>query len=176
MFTTLMLFAIPTLGFRLLAVVGVRRFADWRTSAAHGLAVMLVFTGAAHFVPDSVTVMPSHGDMVAMVPPFVPFPSLVVYGTGVLEFLGALGLVLARTRTAAGIGLSVLFVLMFPANVYAALENVPLNGDPATPLWFRIPEQIVFIAVALWAAGVVNRQPAHPAVAAREPRPANRAG
>lgn len=170
-----MLLSIPTLAFRLLGAVGVRRFADWRTSTAHGLAVMLVFTGAAHFVPDSVTVMPSHGDMVAMVPPFVPFPSQAVYATGVLELLGALGLVLARTRTAAGIGLSVLFVLMFPANVYAAVENVPLNGDPATPLWFRIPEQIVFIAVALWAAGVTDKQPARPAVTAREPRAANRA-
>ncbi|GAA1579899.1 hypothetical protein GCM10009678_73260 [Actinomadura kijaniata] len=158
MFDTLMLLLGPLLGFRLLGALGVRRFADWRVAAGHGLALMLVFTGAAHFVPDSVTVMPGHDDMVTMVPPFVPFPHLAVYATGVLELLGALGLVVARTRLAAGVGLAVLFVLMLPANIHAALADVPLNGDPATPLWFRIPEQIVFIAVALGAAGVGARR------------------
>ncbi|WP_218826185.1 DoxX family protein [Actinomadura mexicana] len=121
-------------------------------SGAHALATMLLFTGAAHFVPDSVTVMPSHGDLAAMVPPFVPLPHLMIYATGVLELLGAVGLVVATTRTTAGFGLAALFVLMFPANVYAAIEDVPLNDDPATPLWFRVPEQILFITVALWAA------------------------
>lgn len=41
---------------------------------------------------------------------------------------------------------------MLPANVYAAVADVPLGDDPATPLWFRIPEQAVYIAVALLAA------------------------
>ncbi|WP_067475215.1 DoxX family protein [Actinomadura hibisca] len=152
MFDTLLLLFGPWLGFRLLGLLGVARFATWRVSGAHALAAMLVCTGTAHFMPDSVTVMPSHADMTAMVPPFVPFPDLMVYATGVLELLGALGLVRTATRPVAGIGLVVLFVVMFPANVYAAIEDVPLNGDPATPLWFRIPEQLVFIAVALWCA------------------------
>jgi uncharacterized membrane protein len=156
MFGTLMLVAGPWLGFRLLGALGVGRFATWRASAAYGLAVMLVFTGSAHFAPESVTVMPSHADLVAMVPTFLPFPGLLVYVTGMLELLGALGLVVASTRSAAGIGLAVLFVLMLPANIHAAVENVPLNGDPATPLWFRIPEQIVFIGIALWGGGAVD--------------------
>lgn len=157
MFTTLLLLVIPSLGFRLLGALGVRGFADSRVCAAHGLAVMLFFTGLAHFLPESVTAMPGHDDMVAMVPSFVPFPRFMVYATGVLEFLGALGLLLERTRPAAGVCLAVLFVLMFPANVHAALEEVPLNGDPATPLWFRAPEQVLFIAVALWASGIGRR-------------------
>lgn len=152
MFGTVMLLVVPTAVFRLLGALGAGRFATWRVSAAHGLAVLLVFTAAAHFAPPGVTVMPSREDMEAMVPPFVPFPTAVVYATGVLELLGAAGLVRASTRTPAGIGLAVFFVLIFPANVYAALEDVPSNGDPATPLWFRIPEQLLFIATALWAA------------------------
>ncbi|WP_106403485.1 DoxX family protein [Actinocorallia populi] len=157
MFTTLLLFAIPALGFGLLGVLGVRRFTDPRVCAAHGMAVMLLFTGLAHFLPESVTAMPGHDDMAAMVPSYVPFPRFMVYATGVLEFLGALGLVLARTRPAAGACLALLFVLMFPANVHAAAEGIPLNGDPATPLWFRLPEQLLFIAVALWASGIARR-------------------
>lgn len=154
MFFTLMLLMVPALAFRTLGVLGIRRFASWRVSFAHGLAVMLLFTGSAHFLPDTVTVAPSHDDLAAMVPSFVPFPDFMIYLTGVLELLGAVGLVLTRTRALAGIGLAVLFVLMVPANIYAAVEDIPLNGEAATPLWFRLPEQIVYLAVALWAAQV----------------------
>ncbi|MFI6869783.1 hypothetical protein [Nocardia sp. NPDC050406] len=168
MFQTLLLLLVPALAFRLLGVLGVRRFASWRVSFAHGLAVMLVFTGSAHFLPDTVSAAPSHDDLTAMVPSYVPFPGFMVYLTGVLELLGALGLVVHRTRAVAGIALAVLFVLMLPANIHAALEDIPLNGEEPTPLWFRVPEQIVFIAVALWAAGV--RVPA--SVSARRGVPA----
>ncbi|WP_405763375.1 hypothetical protein OG234_32970 [Streptomyces sp. NBC_01420] len=163
MFESLMLLAVPTLVFRLLGALGVRRFASWRAALVHGLAGLFVASGAAHFVPDGGGVMPSHDDLTAMVPPFVPLPHLVVYGTGALELLGAAGLVRAATRPVAGICLAVLLVLMLPANVYAALEDVPLDGDPATPLWFRIPEQAVYIAVALLAAGEGDgaRRPGH---------------
>jgi len=62
-----------TLGFRILGALGVRRFRSWPVAAAHALAVMLVLTASAHFVPASVTVMPNHADMVRMVPPFLPY-------------------------------------------------------------------------------------------------------
>ncbi|MER6948807.1 hypothetical protein ABT294_32780 [Nonomuraea sp. NPDC000554] len=152
MFLVVTVLAIAVLAFRLLGVVGVGRFAGWQVCAAHGLAVMLVVTASAHFVPAGVTVMPNHADMVRMVPPFVPFPSFMVYATGVLELLGAAGLVLSATRRAAGIALAVLFVLLLPANVHAAVAGTPFNGEVATPLWFRIPEQVLYIGVALWAA------------------------
>jgi len=143
--------------FRGLGALGVRRFATWRVSAAHALAVMLFMAGTAHFMPASVTVMPNAQDLAAMVPPFVPFPLFMVYLTGVLELAGAVGLILTRTRWAAGICLAALFVIMLPANIYAALEGIPLAGDPATPLWIRVPEQLVYIAVALWAAWTAPR-------------------
>ncbi|MEV0201799.1 hypothetical protein [Nonomuraea sp. NPDC050691] len=152
MFGLVILLLATTAGLRGLGALGVRRFASWPVSGAHPLALLLVVTASAHFAPAGVTVMPTHADLVAMVPPFVPFPSLMVYATGVLELLGAAGLVVAATRRAAGVALALLFVLLLPANVYAALAGVPFQGGPATPLWVRIPEQILYIAVALWAA------------------------
>ncbi|WP_030966163.1 hypothetical protein [Streptomyces sp. NRRL S-378] len=151
MFGTLMLIAVPSALFRLLGAFGVGRFATWRLSVLHGLAVMLVFTATAHFAPSALGPVPGHHDLVAMVPPYVPFPRLAVYATGVLELLGAAGLVREATRPAAGVALAALFVLMLPANIHAAVEHIPFNGEPATPLWFRIPEQAVFIGIALWA-------------------------
>jgi uncharacterized membrane protein len=143
---------LATLLFRGLGVLGVNRFARWPVAAAHGLAVMLVLTASAHFVPAEVTVMPNHADLVRMVPPFVPYAGAMVYLTGVLELLGALGLVLAATRRAAGWSLAALFVALLPANIYAAVEQVPFAGGEASPLWQRVPEQLLYLAVAVWAA------------------------
>ncbi|MFI5715972.1 hypothetical protein [Nocardia sp. NPDC051750] len=152
MFGTLMLFVAPTLVLRLLGVLGVQRFATWRDAAAHGLAFLFTMTGLAHFMPDSVTVMPSHNDLAAMVPSAIPFAHFAVYATGVLELAGAAGLIFTAGRRWAGIGLAALLVVMIPANIYAAVEDIPLNGEPPTPLWFRIPEQIVYFVLALWVS------------------------
>ena len=77
---------------------------------------------------------------------------LFVFVTGILEILGAIGLLILQVRTAAGICLAILFVAMFPANINAALKQVPLRGKSATPLWLRLPMQGLFIALALWVA------------------------
>src|SRR5690349_24490211 len=98
MFEGLLLLFVPWLAFRTAGALGVTRFASWRSSAAHALAVMLIFTGAAHFAPDSLTVMPSHDDLTTMVPPFVPPPDLTLYATGVLELLAAARLGQRPTR------------------------------------------------------------------------------
>ena len=146
------------LAFRGLGALGVRRWATWPDSGAHALALMLLMTASAHFAPGDVTTMPNHDDLEAMVPSAVPFASAVVYLTGALELLGAVGLVLERTRRAAGVCLALLFVAMLPANVHAALEGVELAGDPATPLWQRIPEQVLYVGVALWPSARAGRQ------------------
>jgi uncharacterized membrane protein len=149
---------LATAAFRALGALGVRRFASWPVSAAHAMAVMLLFTASAHFVPSSVTMMPNHADMVRMVPPFLPFADALVYLTGVFELLGAAGLVIAATRKPAGYALAALFVGLLPANIYAAVADVPFAGGEATPLWQRIPEQVLYIAVAVWVARTATRR------------------
>jgi uncharacterized membrane protein len=150
---------LTTLVFRALGALGVRRFATWPASAAHGMVVMLLFTASAHFVPAEVTAMPNHADMVRMVPPFLPFADALVYLTGVLELLGAVGLVITATRWAAGYALAALFVALLPANIHAVVADVPFAGGEATPLWQRIPEQILYLAVAVWVARTATRAP-----------------
>ncbi|WP_280382538.1 DoxX family protein [Nocardia wallacei] len=151
MFDTLALLLISSVIFRALGAFGVSRFTDWRTALAHGLAFMMAVTGIAHFMPDTIDIMPSHDDLVTLVPGYVPAPDFMVYATGVLELLGSVGLIVGATRAIAGVSLIGLYIAMFPANLHSALNDVMLNGDPAVPLWFRIPEQIVFIAAAMTA-------------------------
>ncbi|WP_433248869.1 DoxX family protein [Streptosporangium sp. CA-135522] len=170
MFDIVIVLTVALLGFRLLGALGAGRFATWTAGAAHAMAVMLVVTASAHFVPASVTVMPNHADLARMVPSFVPYPDVMVYVSGVLELLGAAGLVLSATRRAAGICLAALFALLLPANVYAAVTDVRFNGDEATPLWFRIPEQLLYIAVALWVARSAGATTARHAPGSPRPR------
>ena len=131
-----------TLGARLVGWLGVDYVDSWPAAIAVGLAAMFVVTGVAHFVN------PLRRDMIAIVPPRLPAPGLLVTITGVLELLGAVGLLYPPTRVAAAVSLFVLMLVMFPANVYASrMPNPPKSMTTRLPL--RTVEQIVFVGAAL---------------------------
>jgi uncharacterized membrane protein len=73
-----------------------------------------------------------------------------------MELVAAARLLLAVVAPLAGAGLVLQLVVMFLANVKAALENLPLRNkllaEPATPVAFRLPMQILFISVTWWAS------------------------
>jgi hypothetical protein len=53
-----------------------------------------------------------------------------------------------------------LFVALLPANIHAATADVAFaNGEAATPLWQRIPEQVLYLAVVLWVARTADNRP-----------------
>ena len=76
----------------------------------------------------------------------------IIYLTGALQILGAIGLLVPRTRRLAGICLALLLVAMFPGNVYAAINEIQFRGDAPTPLWLRTPIQLFFIGMVLWTS------------------------
>jgi len=43
-------------------------------------------------------------------------------------------------------------IALLPANIHAALNQLSLRGRATTPLWLRIPLQLLFIGLALSAA------------------------
>ena len=133
--------------FRAIGSAGVHVLASLQHSALYALAVMFVFTATAHFNKMK-------HDLAQMIPLSFPRPLLIVYITGVLEHLGAVGLVLPQFRRLAGFCLIALLVGMFIANVNAAQRGVTLRGKPPTPLWLRAPMQILFIALLWWSTRV----------------------
>src|SRR4051812_28041293 len=84
-----------TLGARAVGLFGFSYVDTWATAFAVGLAVMFTMTGVAHFAPGM------RQDMIAIVPPRLPSPRLLVTVSGVLELLGAAGLLYPPTRVAA---------------------------------------------------------------------------
>lgn len=131
---------------RLLGLAGLDALDSWQPALRGGLALMFVITGVVHFVPSW------RRDMIAMVPPALPRPDLLVTLTGVLELAGAVGLLIAPLAPFAAIGLALLMVAMFPANISAARRGLRLAGKPVTPLVQRTVLQVVFIGAAIAAA------------------------
>src|SRR5262249_804657 len=108
-------------------------------------AAMFVLTGIAHFAP------PLRRDLVAIVPPRLPAPAVLVTVTGVLELLGVVGLLLPATRVAAAVCLLVLMLAMFPANVYAVrMLNPPKSMTSRLSL--RSAVEVIFLAAAIAVA------------------------
>ena len=132
---------------RLVGALGVAAFASWQGSARYALALMFLFTASAHFNR-------MRHDLANMIPDSFPRPLLIVYVTGGLEVLGALGLLLPSFRRAAGLCLIVLLIGMFVANINAAQKGVTLGGKAPTPLWLRTPMQILFISLLWWSTRV----------------------
>jgi uncharacterized membrane protein len=130
---------------RSIGATGVWPSADsWSGALRFGLAAMFLFTAGSHFHPRT------RPDLIRMVPTSLPAPALLVTGTGVLEIIGAIGLLVPQTRTAAAYGLIALLVAMLPANVHAARAGVVIAGRRATPLMWRLPLQLFWIAALWW--------------------------
>lgn len=117
---------------------------SWAASTRVGLAAMLCFTAVAHFND-------MRPDLVAMVPPSVPNPEFMVTFTGICEVLGAVGLLVPRTRRIAAVALILFLIVVLPANIHAAQAGVTLRGAPATPLVPRILLQALFIGLVWWS-------------------------
>jgi uncharacterized membrane protein len=107
-----------------------------------GMSAMLIMTTIGHFMFPK--------GMALMLPDFIPYKVALVYLTGILELLAAIGLLLLRFRTMTAWCLIVFFVLLTPANIYAAIKHVNLetatfDGPGLSYLWYRIPLQVFFI-------------------------------
>jgi uncharacterized membrane protein len=116
----------------------------WKTPLRWLLAAVMVAAGAFHFIkPDA---------LAQIVPPFFPNPRLLVAFTGVCEIAGGVGLLIPRLSRAAAWGLLLLYIGVFPANVYQAVSHVQNTAVPVPEIvyWLRLPLQALPIALAYW--------------------------
>jgi uncharacterized membrane protein len=114
----------------------------WWTALRVGLAAMFLLTASAHWGKR-------RDDLIRMVPAALPRPDLLVTVTGICEILGAVGLLISRVAPVAALGLTLLLIALFPANVRAARQAIAIGGRPATPLLTRAVIQIVFLTATI---------------------------
>jgi len=108
-------------------------------------AVMFVLIGMMHLAtPRKLTYM---------IEGWLPYALELVLISGVLEIVFGIGLLVPAVRSYAAWGLILLLIVMFPANIYVAVKQLPAPGGlPAKPwyTWSRLVFQPVYIAWVWW--------------------------
>lgn len=114
------------------------------------LAGAMIAVGVMHFTNEPF--------FTRIVPSWLPMAKLLVYVSGVFEIaLGVLVLV-PKTRRFAGLGLTALYVAVFPANINMVLHPELGGTLPTWALWARLPFQILFILFALWVTEALPKK------------------
>jgi len=107
-------------------------------------SVFYVIVGIKHFIDPNY--------FLAIIPPYLPYHLELVYLSGLFEILFGLMILIPRYRYLGSIGLILLLVAVFPANIYLAQsaqaqEAIGATQDIAT---WRLPVQGIFIWIAYW--------------------------
>ncbi|UJR84332.1 hypothetical protein [Sandaracinus amylolyticus] len=141
MMPLIVLFVVPLIVRSIAARRGSRGdFGTWPGALCAGVATTFVLTGAGHFVG-------MREELIRMVPPALGDAGFWVTFTGVAELAGAVGILVPATRKLAALGLVVLLVAVFPANVH----ELSLQHAPLASFLGRAAEQLVYLAAVLVA-------------------------
>ena len=105
------------------------------------LSAFFIAAGANHFLNPDI--------YLSMMPPWLPAREMMNQISEGAEVAGGLGILIPRTRRAAAIGLILLLLAVFPANLHVALHGWPGTDIPRWALWLRLPFQLALIA---WVA------------------------
>jgi len=100
--------------------------------------------GIAHFTATGVEMK--------IIPPWMPEHRLLVQISGAFELIGALGILVPRTRRVAGMGLALLTLAVTPANVYMWQRAELFPMIPYWILTLRLPLQAALIICIWWAS------------------------
>ena len=121
-----------------------------RSVARWVLAAVYLTAGIFHIaVPEP---------FLTITPDWVPYPHQAILGTGLCELAGAAGLLTARLRWIAGVGLAAYAVCVYPANIKHAIDGIHLPPMPDSWLYHgpRLALQPVLVWWALFCAGVID--------------------
>lgn len=118
-----------------------------RTVAAFALGAAFVWIGVQHFV-DPAWFEP-------IVPAVLGAPRFWVLASGVAEIAVGLALIVPATRAYGGLACAALLVVLYWANLYMWVENVPLDGKTYANVWhvLRLLIQLGLIVASLFIAG-----------------------
>jgi uncharacterized membrane protein len=115
---------------------------SWRLAALALVFAWFLLGGIGHFVlADAFT---------SVVPPYVPYPRLVVLATGAFEIAGALALLHGAWRVRVGWALMAFTICVTPVHI-DMLINADRHTIGAPALWARLLFQPVYVWI-IWFA------------------------
>lgn len=105
--------------------------------------------GIAHFT--------STDFFVAIMPPYIGYHTEIVYVSGVLEILGAIGILIPAFRQWAGNGLLLLVVCVSPANIHMWLNPDLFPDVSEVFLSIRLVVQVLLLMLIWWCTRTPER-------------------
>lgn len=135
----LYVFLVATLLLRLAGTTFVPALDSWPEAVRFGLVPLFLLTASAHWGKR-------RPDLVRMIPPSFPNSEGLVTLTGVLEIAGAVGLLISPLVLWAALGLTLLLLAVFPANIHAARNRLTIDGRSVPALGPRMLIQVLFLA------------------------------
>ena len=110
-------------------------------------SIFYVIVGIKHFIEP--------GYFLSIVPPYLPYHLELVYISGLFEILFGLLILFPKYRYYGAIGLILLLVAVFPANIYLAQSKEAQEAIGATQeiATWRLPIQ----GVLIWIAYFIRR-------------------
>ena len=107
------------------------------------IATFFLVGGIGHFTSSEF--------FLAIMPSYLPYHWELVILSGIFEIMGAIGLLLPKTRLLAAYGLIALCIAVFPANINMAMNPESFPQVPLIFLYIRLPLQFVFIYFIWWS-------------------------
>ena len=108
------------------------------------MSIAYTYVGVRHFIdPDF---------FLAIMPNYLTFHLEFVYLTGIAEVVLGLMLLSKKTRKTGAIGLIILLILVFPANIHLVQSELSQSilGVTKSQSIYRLPFQGLFILIAYW--------------------------
>lgn len=108
------------------------------------MSIAYAYVGVRHFIdPDF---------FLAIMPNYLTFHLEFVYLSGVAEVVLGLMLLSKKTRKTGAVGLIILLILVFPANIHLVQSELSQSilGVTKSQSIYRLPFQGLFILIAYW--------------------------
>ncbi len=108
------------------------------------MSMAYIYVGLRHFIdPDF---------FLAIMPNYLTFHLELVYLSGIAEVSLGLMLLSKKTRIAGAIGLIILLILVFPANIHLVQSELSqsLLGVTKSQSIYRLPFQGLLISISYW--------------------------
>lgn len=107
-------------------------------------SIFYVLVGIKHFIDPNF--------FLAIVPPYLPYHLELVYISGIFEILFGVMILFPKYRYWGSVGLILLLIAVFPANIYLfqSIEAQKAIGATQEIATWRLPIQGIFILVAYW--------------------------
>ena len=102
-------------------------------------AIFMVYAGVQHFLKPEF--------YIPFVPSFLPFTTVFIYVSGLIEVLLGIMLFIPKYIKAGAIGLMILMIMFLPIHLWDVFSDAPAIGSHQAAL-IRLPVQFIFIAIA----------------------------